>query len=368
MFESFDERASRAMVQAQEEARSLNHEHLGTEHILLGLIAEEQGVASKALSSLGVSIFRARQKVEQIDGRGAQPVEGHVEMTEEAMKLVEAVEASADGEIGTEQVLLGLIEDRSSAATQILGLLDVDLDAVGGAIDEMTSGAGAGGPDTGVAENDTPAGANDSREEGESERPKGQIGDILMDEGLITQNQLDDALQEHKTTGKLLGRVLVDMGMITETDLLRALSQQIGLEFVDLSKYEGDPLSRALLPESVAQRYRVIPLGERDGKLLLAMSDPADRFAIEDVEKLTGRDVQPVVAAAMDIDQALRNYRAPSDQVVAPKGEWTGPPLCPRCGGVLDSVSSTGFDLADGASATVVSCPSCGTALGVLPG
>lgn len=202
----------------------------------------------------------------------------------------------------------------------------------------------------------------------EGAAPKGQIGDILMAEGLISGEQLEEALAEHDKTGKLLGRVLVDMDVITETDLLRALSQQIGLEFVDLSKYEGDPLARSLLPESVAQRYRVIPLGEREGRLLLAMSDPSDRFAIEDVQKMTGRDVQPVVASAMDIDHALMNYRAAADQAVAPKGEWTGPPLCPRCGGVLESVSSTTFELESGSSAAIVSCRSCGASLGVLPG
>ncbi|MEX0832617.1 MAG: Clp protease N-terminal domain-containing protein [Actinomycetota bacterium] len=360
MFESFDERATRAMVQAQEEARGLNHDHLGTEHILLGLVAEEDGAASKILTTLGVSVTNARQKVEQLTGRGEHPVTGHIEMTEEAVARIEDLEANANGEIGTQDVLRALIDDHSTSAAQILGLLDVGTGAVEEAIDSLAGGADPGGQGADTAsetQNDSPPGAL-----------KGQIGDILLAEGLITAEQLEEALAEHSKTGKLLGRVLVDMDMITETDLLRALSQQIGLEFVDLSKYEGDPLARSLLPESVAQRYRVIPLGEREGKLLLAMSDPADRFAIEDVQKMTGREVQPVVASAMDIDHALMNYRAAADQAVAPKGEWTGPPLCPRCGGVLDAVSSTVFELEGGSSAAIVSCPSCGASLGVLPG
>ena len=103
-----------------------------------------------------------------------------------------------------------------------------------------------------------------------------QLGQILIEQGLITSEQLEQALEEHRKTPKSLGRVLIDLGLIKEADLVRALAEQVGLEFVDLADYHIDPSSTMLLPDALARRYRAIPIGERDGKLLVAMSDPAN--------------------------------------------------------------------------------------------
>lgn len=135
-----------------------------------------------------------------------------------------------------------------------------------------------------------------------------QLGEILVDDGLVTQEQLELALAEHKKVGKLLGRVLIDEGYIKETDLVRALAQQVGFEFVDLSEYQVEPWAPLLLDEQTARRYRALPIGERDGKLLVAMSDPANVYALDDIRIITGRDVVPVVATAADIEQALRRH------------------------------------------------------------
>ncbi|MEX1047108.1 MAG: ATPase, T2SS/T4P/T4SS family [Actinomycetota bacterium] len=135
-----------------------------------------------------------------------------------------------------------------------------------------------------------------------------QLGEILVEQGLITEAQLQQALDEHKRVGKLLGRVLIDMGLVTERDLVRALAAQVGLEFVDLGEFQIEPSSTALLPEAVARRYRALPIGERDGKLLVAMSDPANVYAMDDIRIITGREVEPVVATAADVDQAIRKF------------------------------------------------------------
>src|SRR5437868_10718389 len=135
-----------------------------------------------------------------------------------------------------------------------------------------------------------------------------QLGEILVDDGLITQEQLDSALEEHKRVGKLLGRVLIDMGLIKESDLVRALAEQVGLEFVDLTEYQVEPWAPLLLPEAVAKRYRALPIGERDGKLLVAMSDPANVYALDDIRTITGRDVLPVVATAADVENAIQKF------------------------------------------------------------
>ena len=145
--------------------------------------------------------------------------------------------------------------------------------------------------------------------ESSAPQPRGkQLGEILVDQGLITPEQLQQALDEHRRSGRLLGRVLIDLGLAKEADLVRALAEQVGLEFVDLTEYKIDPSSTALLPEQVARKYRALPIGERDGKLLVAMSDPANVYALDDIRIVTGRDVQPVVATASDVEGAIRKY------------------------------------------------------------
>ncbi|HET9724835.1 MAG TPA: ATPase, T2SS/T4P/T4SS family [Actinomycetota bacterium] len=147
-------------------------------------------------------------------------------------------------------------------------------------------------------------------------KPK-QLGQILLEQDLLTREQLDTALEEHRNTPKSLGRVLIDLGYIRERDLVRALAEQVGLEFVDLTDYRIDPVLTSLLPEALSRRYRALPIGERDGKLLVAMSDPANVYALDDIRTMTGRDVQPVVATANDVEQAIQKFSVMGDQVEA---------------------------------------------------
>ncbi len=148
-------------------------------------------------------------------------------------------------------------------------------------------------------------------------RKSKQLGQILIELGYITPEQLEQALAEHQRTPKSLGRVLIDMGMIKEGDLVRALAEQVGLEFVDLAEHPVDPTSVTLLPEALARRYRAIPIGERDGKLLVAMSDPANVYALDDIRTITNRDVQPLVATASDVERAIQKFAGMDGQVEA---------------------------------------------------
>jgi len=135
-----------------------------------------------------------------------------------------------------------------------------------------------------------------------------QLGQILIEQGLITNDQLEAALAEQQRVPKSLGRILIDLRLIKENDLVRALAHQIGLDFVDLSEYPIDPSATVLIPETVAKRYRALPIGERDGRLLVAMSDPANVYALDDIRTITGRDVEPVVATAADVNAAIQKY------------------------------------------------------------
>ncbi len=131
MFERFTDRARRVVVLAQEEARTLDHGYIGTEHLLLGLIREGDGVAARALESLGISLDAVREQVGQIIGRGQQPPPGHIPFTPRAKKVLELALREAQqlghGYIGTGHLLLGLIREGSGVAAQVLVGLGADL-------------------------------------------------------------------------------------------------------------------------------------------------------------------------------------------------------------------------------------------------
>jgi ATP-dependent Clp protease ATP-binding subunit ClpC len=160
MFERFTDRARRVVVLAQEEARMLNHNYIGTEHILLGLIHEGEGVAAKALESLGISLEGVRQQVEEIIGQGQQAPSGHIPFTPRAKKVLELSlrEALQLGHnyIGTEHILLGLIREGEGVAAQVLVKLGADLNRVRQQVIQLLSGyqgkepAAAGAPGEGA--------------------------------------------------------------------------------------------------------------------------------------------------------------------------------------------------------------------------
>jgi ATP-dependent Clp protease ATP-binding subunit ClpA len=154
MFERFTDRARRVVVLAQEEARMRNHNYIGTEHILLGLIYEGKGVAAQALESLGITQQAVRQQVDEIIGRGHQAPSGHIPFTPRAKKVLKLSlgEAMQLGHhyIGTEHILLSLIREGEGVAAQVLVGLGADLDRAREQVIELLDGdqgkAEPGGP------------------------------------------------------------------------------------------------------------------------------------------------------------------------------------------------------------------------------
>jgi ATP-dependent Clp protease ATP-binding subunit ClpC len=144
VFERFTDRARRAVVLAQEEARMLNHNYIGTEHLLLGLVREYDGVAGKALTSLGISLEAVRGQFEQTIGQGQATTRGHIPFTSRAKKVLELAlrEALQLGHnyIGTEHILLGLIREGEGVAAQVLQSLGVDLNRARQAVIQLLAG------------------------------------------------------------------------------------------------------------------------------------------------------------------------------------------------------------------------------------
>jgi ATP-dependent Clp protease ATP-binding subunit ClpC len=150
VFERFTDRARRVVVFAQEEARMLNHNSIGTEHILLGLIHEGEGVAAKALESLGIALADVRADVEELVGQGPASPTGHIPFTPRAKKVLELSlrEALQLGHnyIGTEHILLGLVREGEGVAAQVLQKQGADLNRVRQTVIQLLSGYEGGGP------------------------------------------------------------------------------------------------------------------------------------------------------------------------------------------------------------------------------
>jgi ATP-dependent Clp protease ATP-binding subunit ClpC len=154
LFERFTDRARRVVVLAQEEARLLNHNYIDTEHLLLGLLHEGDGVAATALESLGISLEAVRAQVEEIIGQGERAPTGHIPFTPRAKKVLELSlrEALQLGHnyIGTEHILLGLLREGEGVAAQVLVRLGADLSRVRHQVIQVLSGAAAAGMKAGA--------------------------------------------------------------------------------------------------------------------------------------------------------------------------------------------------------------------------
>src|SRR5215469_18356257 len=149
MFERFTDRARRVVVLAQEEARMLDHGYIGTEHLLLGLIHEGDGVAARSLETMGINLDGVRQQVEEIIGRGKEPAAGHIPFTPRAKRVLELSlrESGQLGHnyIGTEHILLGLVREGEGVAAQVLVKLGADLNRVRQMVIQLLDAHGAEG-------------------------------------------------------------------------------------------------------------------------------------------------------------------------------------------------------------------------------
>ena len=240
MFERFTDRARRVVVLAQEEARLLNHNYIGTEHILLGLIHEGEGVAAKALESLGISLEAVRSQVEEIIGQGGSSPSGHIPFTPRAKKVLELSlrEALQLGHnyIGTEHILLGLIREGEGVAAQVLVKLGADLSRVRQQVIQLLSGYSGSTSGEGSEPGKETVGGSAERGDG----PQG--GSAILDQfgRNLTQNARDKELdpvigrmREAERVMQVLSRrtknnpVLIGEPGVGKTAIVEGLAQKI---------------------------------------------------------------------------------------------------------------------------------------------
>jgi type IV pilus assembly protein PilB len=150
--------------------------------------------------------------------------------------------------------------------------------------------------------------------------PKEFIGEHLVDKGLITAMQLKEALEEQKRSGGKLGEVLIRKGYISEDNFTRALSEQLGIPFVDVANYKVDPEAIKLFTLEMVQRYQAIPINKIVDALTVAMVDPLNILAVDEIKRSCGLTIRPVFATASGIKEAINKYYKtgePSEEVSA---------------------------------------------------
>ncbi len=241
MFERFTDRARRVVVLAQEEARLLNHNYIGTEHILLGLIHEGEGVAAKALESLGISLEAVRSQVEEIIGQGGSSPSGHIPFTPRAKKVLELSlrEALQLGHnyIGTEHILLGLIREGEGVAAQVLVKLGADLSRVRQQVIQLLSGYSGPGQSGGEKAGSTPGGSGEATPSGSLVLD--QFGRNLTQ--LARDKKLDPVIGRARETERVMqvlsrrtknNPVLIGEPGVGKTAIVEGLAQAIAADTV----------------------------------------------------------------------------------------------------------------------------------------
>jgi type IV pilus assembly protein PilB len=134
-----------------------------------------------------------------------------------------------------------------------------------------------------------------------------QLGDILVEQGVISPLQLDEALQRQRLTGDMLGRVLVTMGLCEEQDIIESLGVQSGMERVDLPKLKITEEVIHMISADVARFYSVIPIRKTGGRLIVAMADPLNLQVLDDLQQITGMEIQGAVSNQQDVTNAWKN-------------------------------------------------------------
>src|SRR5215510_10638142 len=144
-----------------------------------------------------------------------------------------------------------------------------------------------------------------------------KLGDLLLKQKLITQDQLDNALKLQREEGGKIGEALVRVGAVSEGDITETLSQQFGVPSIDLAHFEIDPAVIKVVPGEVARKYGVLPVNKTGATLTIAMGDPTNVFAMDDIKFMTGYNVEPVVASEIALRKAIdKHYGTPRSVVL----------------------------------------------------
>jgi type IV pilus assembly protein PilB len=178
-----------------------------------------------------------------------------------------------------------------------------------------------------------------------------KLGDLLLKQKLITQEQLETALKLQREEGGKIGEALVRVGAVSESDITETLSQQFGVPSIDLAHFEIDPAVVKVVPGEVARKYGVLPVNKTGATLTIAMGDPTNVFAMDDIKFMTGYNVEPVVASEIALRKAIdKHYGTPRSVVLKERAKGgSGQPFSPESS-LEDVMASSALTMDDMAS------------------
>src|SRR5258707_5168224 len=152
-----------------------------------------------------------------------------------------------------------------------------------------------------------------------------KLGDLLLKAKLVTQEQVDAALKSQREEGGKMGEALVRVGAVTENDITETRSQQFGVPSIDLANFEIGPGVIKIVPGDVARKYGVLPVNKTGATLTIAMGDPTNVFAMDDIKFMTGYNVEPVVASEIALRKAIdKHYGTPRSVVLKERAKTGG--------------------------------------------
>lgn len=157
-----------------------------------------------------------------------------------------------------------------------------------------------------------------------------QLGEILLDEGLVSEAQLIAAMDEQLTRGLSLGRTLVELGILSEGQLVKALAAQVGMDFIDLDEFAVDRAAVSMVPAALCRRYTVLPVGFSNGSIVLATADPGNVMAVDDVRTVSGLSVIAVVATYDNLLRAIDRFCRADDEMEDLSSAFEGETAAPE--------------------------------------
>ncbi len=181
-----------------------------------------------------------------------------------------------------------------------------------------------------------------------------KLGELLLKENMVTPEQLQEALAQQKTSGGKLGRVFVELGYVRDEDITSLLSRQYGVPSINLEHFEVDPVIVKIIPAETCRKYQIVPLSRSGATVTIAMADPTNVFAMDDIKFMTGYNVEPVVASEASVDDAIEKYYGSSRSLQLRQetggggegGEGGGLGSAPSLKEVMDAPGLTADDMA----------------------
>jgi type IV pilus assembly protein PilB len=170
-----------------------------------------------------------------------------------------------------------------------------------------------------------------------------RLSQLLIKNNIITEKQLEQAIGRQKESGVSLGRVLLEMGVVKENQLAEVIARELGLDYVDLLEYKINIQATTSIEEATAQRYTCIPIDFDEGRLVVAMADPTNIYALDDIRLSTGYEVKAVVSAREDIISGIQRYYHLDTDVVEEALESKGAEDAETISGVVDDTPLVRF-------------------------